>query len=302
MREADPRAGPLHADTWAALERRSARAGDKAIVMINRRGFAPWLTCRSCGHHWGCPNCDVSLIVHRDGGPPRLPPLRPRRAGCRAPARTAARRRSRGPAPGPSGSRRCWPSDLAPMPVFRLDADTAAGRGGHARDPRPRSARPPSGVLVGTQMVAKGHDFPEVTLSAILDADATLRFPDFRAEERTFALVAQLAGRSGRGEARRRGDRPDPRPERAEHRARRRATTPPASSRASSSAAATLALPAVRAPDPDRALGADDGARCEAAAEALASGARPRACPTGAELLGPAPLFRRPRTATAAGS
>jgi len=64
-----------------------------------------------------------------------------------------------------------------------------------------RFAEAESGVLVGTQMVAKGHDFPEVTLSAILDADATLRFPDFRAEERTFAMVAQLAGRSGRGEA-----------------------------------------------------------------------------------------------------
>ena len=58
----------------------------------------------------------------------------------------------------------------------------------------------PAGVLVGTQMVAKGHDFPDVTLGVVLDADATLRFPDFRAEERTFALVAQLAGRSGRGE------------------------------------------------------------------------------------------------------
>ena len=58
----------------------------------------------------------------------------------------------------------------------------------------------PSGVLVGTQMVAKGHDFPAVTLAVVLDADSTLRFPDFRAEERTFALVAQLAGRSGRGE------------------------------------------------------------------------------------------------------
>ena len=73
--------------------------------------------------------------------------------------------------------------------------------------PPPRGWRPSyaassvlaSGVLVGTQMVAKGHDFPDVTLGVVLDADATLRFPDFRAEERTFALVAQLAGRSGRG-------------------------------------------------------------------------------------------------------
>src|SRR6476659_9278780 len=67
MREADPRGGPVHADTWEALEGVRA-AGAKAIVMINRRGFAPWLTCRSCGHHWDCPNCDVSLIVHRHSG------------------------------------------------------------------------------------------------------------------------------------------------------------------------------------------------------------------------------------------
>ena len=86
------------------------------------------------------------------------------------------------------------------MPVFRLDSDTAAARGAHARI-LAAFGEAPSAVLVGTQMVAKGHDFPEVTLSAILDADATLRFPDFRAEERTFAMVAQLAGRSGRGEA-----------------------------------------------------------------------------------------------------
>ena len=89
---------------------------------------------------------------------------------------------------------------LAPMPVFRLDADTSSGPGGHGRILE-RFDQAPSAVLVGTQMVAKGHDFPEVTLSAILDADATLRFPDFRAEERTFSLVTQLAGRSGRGAA-----------------------------------------------------------------------------------------------------
>ncbi len=115
------------------------------------------------------------------------------------------------------------------MPVFRLDADTAAGRGAHARI-LAAFGEAESAVLVGTQMVAKGHDFPEVTLSAILDADATLRFPDFRAEERTFAMVAQLAGRSGRGAGRRRGDRADPGPDGSQHRPRRRATTPPASS------------------------------------------------------------------------
>ena len=88
---------------------------------------------------------------------------------------------------------------MAPLPVFRLDSDSAAHAGGHLEILR-RFEQAESGVLVGTQMVAKGHDFPDVVLSVVLDADATLRFPDFRAEERTFALVAQLAGRSGRGE------------------------------------------------------------------------------------------------------
>ncbi len=198
MREADPRSGPLHADTWAALEAVRA-AGRKAIVMINRRGFAPWLTCRSCGHHWSCPNCDVSLIVHRESGrlvchhcahverAPRACPVCASTTLARAGAGTERIEQLLG-------------ERLAPMPVFRLDSDTAAPRGAHARI-LAEFGEATSAVLVGTQMVAKGHDFPEVTLSAILDADATLRFPDFRAEERTFAMVAQLAGRSGRGAA-----------------------------------------------------------------------------------------------------
>src|SRR6476646_2773056 len=198
MRGVDPRSGPVHADTWEALEGvRAARA--KAIVMINRRGFAPPLTCRSCGHHWDCPNCDVSLIVHRHSG----------RLVChhcahseRAPSacvECGSTTLSRAGA-GTERIEALLADRLDPMPVFRLDSDTAAERGAHARI-LARFDEAESAVLVGTQMVAKGHDFPEVTLSAILDADATLRFPDFRAEERTFAMVAQLAGRSGRGEA-----------------------------------------------------------------------------------------------------
>ncbi len=83
------------------------------------------------------------------------------------------------------------------FPIFRLDADAAS------LDARARTLQAfeqaPAGVLVGTQMVAKGHDFPDVSLGVVLDADQTLRFPDFRAEERTFALITQLAGRTGRG-------------------------------------------------------------------------------------------------------
>jgi primosomal protein N' (replication factor Y) len=88
---------------------------------------------------------------------------------------------------------------LAPLEVFRLDSDSATGSG-HT-DVLRRFEAAESGVLVGTQMVAKGHDFPDVTLSVVLDADGALRLPDFRSEERTFALITQLAGRSGRGDA-----------------------------------------------------------------------------------------------------
>jgi primosomal protein N' (replication factor Y) (superfamily II helicase) len=198
MREADPRSGPLHPATWEAL-RRVRDAGAKAIVMVNRRGFSPWLTCRSCGHHWGCPSCDVSLIVHRQA----------RRVVChhcahseplpRACPECGSTTLSRGGA-GTEQIEALLAEHLDPLPVFRLDSDTAGARGAHARILAGFDGAE-SGVLVGTQMVAKGHDFPEVTLSAIVDADATLRFPDFRAGERTFAMVAQLAGRSGRGEA-----------------------------------------------------------------------------------------------------
>jgi primosomal protein N' (replication factor Y) (superfamily II helicase) len=198
MREADPRSGPLHPATWEALgEVRDL--GQKAIVMVNRRGFAPWLTCRSCGRHWDCPNCDVSLIVHRQAGRvvchhcAQSEPLPRTCPDCGSTTLSQA-------GIGTEQLEALLAEQLDPMPIFRLDSDTASGRGAHARI-LAGFGEAESAVLVGTQMVAKGHDFPEVTLSAIIDADATLRFPDFRAGERTFAMVAQLAGRSGRGEA-----------------------------------------------------------------------------------------------------
>jgi primosomal protein N' (replication factor Y) len=198
MREADPRSGPLHPATWEALgEVRDA--GAKAIVMVNRRGFAPWLTCRSCGRHWGCPNCDVSLIVHRHAGRivcHHCAHSEPLPRACPDCGSTTLSRAGA----GTEQIEALLTEQLGPMPVFRLDSDTAGARGAHARI-LAGFGEAESAVLVGTQMVAKGHDFPEVTLSAIVDADATLRFPDFRAGERTFAMVAQLAGRSGRGEA-----------------------------------------------------------------------------------------------------
>ena len=177
---------------------RARRQGDRAD-QPPRLGAAPRPAAPAAGPR-SCPSCDVSLVVHRAGEglrchhcghAERLPAACPdcgsvtlARAGAgsqRIEDEIAARRRAAG-------------RSFASTPTPRARA------GGHleilAALPGGRAA----GVLVGTQMVAKGHDFPDVVLGVVIDADSTLRFPDLRAEERTFALVAQLAGRSGRGE------------------------------------------------------------------------------------------------------
>jgi primosomal protein N' (replication factor Y) len=189
-------AGPLHERTREALDG-VRRRGEKAIVLLNRRGWSNFLSCRTCARVWECPHCDVTLVLHRALGEvachhcghrepaPRVCPD----CGSASVARHGA---------GTEQLERELDELVAPLAVFRLDSDVAAAAG--VATVLRRFDEAPAGVLVGTQMVAKGHDFPDVTLGVVLDADATLRFPDFRAEERTFALVAQLAGRSGRGE------------------------------------------------------------------------------------------------------
>ncbi len=191
----------LHPVTAQALaEVRATRT--KAIVLLNRRGWSNFLSCRSCGNVWSCPQCDVALVLHRAGG--RLAchhcghcePV-PRR--CQCGSASVARHGAGTERLAHELSRAL---DDGAFPVFRLDADTAdAQRGADGGVGALLSSfeRSPCGVLIGTQMVAKGHDFPDVALGVVLDADATLRFPDFRADERTFALLAQLAGRVGRG-------------------------------------------------------------------------------------------------------
>jgi primosomal protein N' (replication factor Y) len=187
---------PLHPRTRLALAD-VRREGAKAIVLLNRRGWSNFLSCGDCGRVWMCPNCEVALVLHlasrsvachhcghRQAIPERCPDC-----GSVSVARHGA------------GTERLEHELLAAVgdgdfPVLRLDADSA-GIEARARTLE-RFAAAPAGVLVGTQMVAKGHDFADVRLGVVLDADATLRFPDFRAEERTFSLVTQLAGRAGR--------------------------------------------------------------------------------------------------------
>jgi primosomal protein N' (replication factor Y) len=188
-------AGPLHERTRQELDG-VRRRGEKAIVLLNRRGWSNFLSCRLCGRVWECPDCDVTLVLHRAaaemechhcGHRESVPSACPD-CGSVSVARHGA---------GTEQLERELEQVVRPLPVFRLDSDVAAAAG--IATVLRRFDEVGAGVLVGTQMVAKGHDFPDVTLGVVLDADATLRFPDFRAEERTFALVAQLAGRSGRG-------------------------------------------------------------------------------------------------------
>jgi primosomal protein N' (replication factor Y) len=192
----------LHPRTAHALaEVRSV--GGKAMVLLNRRGWSNFLSCRSCGKVWSCPDCDVALVLHRAGGYVACHHCghrEPAPARCDGCGSTAVARHG-------AGTERVQHElaatlDDGSFPVFRLDADVAGGGGGdedRVGTVLRRFEAASSGVLIGTQMVAKGHDFRHVTLGVVLDADATLRFPDFRAEERTFALIAQLAGRVGRG-------------------------------------------------------------------------------------------------------
>ncbi|MBE2314750.1 primosomal protein N' [Solirubrobacter sp. CPCC 204708] len=181
----------LHPET-----RRAILATRKSIVLLNRRGWSNFLSCKTCGKAWECPRCDVALVLHRAQheiachhcGHKEPVPKRCDNCGSLAVARHGA------------GTERVEHElrQMLDVPIFRLDADTTS-----TKDAVPellaRFHASSSGLLLGTQMVAKGHDFPDVTLGVVLDADSTLRFPDFRAEERTFALIAQLAGRAGRG-------------------------------------------------------------------------------------------------------
>ncbi|MDY0340937.1 MAG: primosomal protein N' [Coriobacteriia bacterium] len=171
--------------------------GEKAVLFLNRRGFASFLLCRECGFVPECPSCSVSLTYHEDGG--RLqchhcgysetsPITCPR---CDSPY---LRRFGAGTQRAESELEAMLPG----VPIIRMDADTTSRKGGH-ESVLTRFDCEGAAVLLGTQMIAKGLDFPDVTLVGVLSADSSMHIPDFRASERTFQLLEQVAGRAGRG-------------------------------------------------------------------------------------------------------
>jgi primosomal protein N' (replication factor Y) len=181
-----PLSAPLLAELGGIAER-----GGKAILLLNRRGVTPAIHCRACGTTRRCPNCDVALTQHGDGALRCHHCGRLERLGEVCPACGSAELARIGA--GTQKLERELAKAVPELEVIRLDADVA-----DVRAPLERFAQATRAVLVGTQMVAKGHHFPGVELAAVVDADTGLAMPDFRAEERTFQLLTQLAGRSGR--------------------------------------------------------------------------------------------------------
>jgi len=181
-----PLSAPLLAELGAIADN-----GGKAILLLNRRGVAPAVHCRACGATRRCPNCDVALTLHGDARLHCHHCGRTEAMGETCPACGSAELARIGA--GTQKLERELAKHLPELEVIRLDADVH-----DVRAPLERFARADRAVLVGTQMVAKGHHFLGVELAAVVDADTGLGLPDFRAEERTFQLLTQLAGRSGR--------------------------------------------------------------------------------------------------------
>ncbi len=172
--------------------------GEQAILFLNRRGFAPYVSCKDCGHTYRCGECDVSLTLHKRRGV-----LACHYCGYEEPApdRCQSCDGHKVSAYG-LGVERLEDELLATLgdvKLARLDRDTVRSKKELDRE-LGRFHSGEAQILLGTQMVTKGHDFPGVTLVGVAMADASLNFPDFRAAERTFQLLTQVAGRAGRGE------------------------------------------------------------------------------------------------------
>lgn len=176
----------------------SLTRGEQVLLFLNRRGFASFPVCRDCGESIKCKNCDISLTLHRQANAFKCHYcgfMRPATTVCDKCGSAHIKNLGLGTEKVESSVSELFPAAR----VARMDRDTTSQRGAIVRilkDLRHRRID----ILIGTQMVAKGHDFPLITLVGILCADLSMSFPDFRAGERTFQLLAQVAGRAGRGD------------------------------------------------------------------------------------------------------
>ena len=186
----------LSPDVEAELRETFARGG-QAIVLYNRRGYATMVECTSCGGTYECPNCGITMTLHK----------RAHRVVCHycglkrhysdsCPVCHAKTLDERGK--GTERIEAALKHSFPGISIARMDADTTQARGAHERI-LDAFRNKETQMLIGTQIVAKGHDFPDVQTGVVISADRGFRMPDFRAAERTWALLVQLAGRAGRG-------------------------------------------------------------------------------------------------------
>ncbi len=192
---------PRAAVPWsAALDRAVDGAlgrGEQAMLLLNRRGFSVFVQCPACGEVWDCPNCSLTLVYHRAPAGLRCHHCdhrEPPPAACRRCGEPTQRFRGVGTQQVEEFAAGRWPAAR----IARMDVDTTAGKWSHHRILGEVAAGRVD-ILVGTQMIAKGLDFPNVTVVGVVDADVALNLPDFRSAERTFHLLTQVAGRAGRG-------------------------------------------------------------------------------------------------------
>ncbi|MCU0646998.1 MAG: primosomal protein N' [Gemmatimonadaceae bacterium] len=189
-------AGIVTAPLDSALRARLTR-GEQSLLLLNRRGYAAFVQCDECGAPATCPHCSISLTYHR------IPEgLACHYCGHREPMATSCpvcngtRLARRGL--GTQQVERAVAEEFPEARIARMDVDTTTGKWAHA-EILDRVGRGEVDILLGTQMIAKGLDFPNVTLVGVLDADTGINLPDFRASERCFQLLSQVAGRAGRG-------------------------------------------------------------------------------------------------------
>lgn len=180
-----------------ALEE-TLQKGEQAVLFINRRGYAGFVKCRACGYTPKCPHCDVALTFHLTDNSLHCHYCGYRQATpslCPA----CGSRYIKPMGIGTQKVEQIFRQEFPTVPCIRLDADTTARKDELVRL-LSSFRRGEAKVMIGTQMVAKGHDFPNVTLVGVMMADLSLNVPDYRSEERTFQLLTQVAGRAGRGE------------------------------------------------------------------------------------------------------
>ncbi|ALT81363.1 primosomal protein N' [Streptococcus macedonicus] len=171
---------------------------EQVVLMLNRRGYSSFIMCRDCGYVDECPNCDISLTLHMDT----------KTMNChycgfeKSIPHTCPNCHSRSIRYYGTGTQKAYDELVEVFPqarILRMDVDTTRQKGAHQRI-LDKFGNHEANILLGTQMIAKGLDFPNVTLVGVLNADTSLNLPDFRSSERTFQLLTQVAGRAGRAE------------------------------------------------------------------------------------------------------